>query len=205
MEQLNSDDTITSPCIRGYTSPKESNSEPPVMYTKITADKSIYLAYVVTIKDPINLHLDIYWPETIKEKYISAIRYEYSFIGEETLEEGIITRTVYSCHLRDIEINPGFANMKEASIIVSKMINESNGWVLVNVSDVDIYKRILINLFHVHTRSSINKELLIKVNPLTNTPIARRYIKHIRNKHLFKPKEGTVPEYYVATVTSEID
>lgn len=196
---MESDDTIASPCIRGYTSPKsiDLSHNTPGIYTKISSDRSTYLAYVVTIKDPINLHLDIYWPDNIKCKYVDCIRYEYSFISEETLNEGIINRNVYSCHLRDIEINTNPTNMKEASIILTKLINECNGWVLITVSDVDIYKRILINLFHIHTRTSINKKLMTTINPLTNEFIAKKYIK---NKHLFKPKEGTVPEYYTAII-----
>ena len=105
----------------------------PVLYQKLPYSHTSYLAYVVAIRDPLNFHLDIYWPENIAERYSSALKYEYTFVSEE-LDPVINVRSTYSCHLRGVEIistlssetQPNIdihtSNMKEAYIIISKRI-----------------------------------------------------------------------------------
>src|SRR5690625_4179498 len=109
-------------------------------YKKLPEANEVYLAHVVAIRDPLNFHLDIYWPEEISDRYQSVIHYDYTFVSEE-LEDEIYTRPVYSCHLRGVEIiqsdNDEFTNMKEAYIMISKCILRSGGWILVRVSDID--------------------------------------------------------------------
>lgn len=50
----------------------------PTVYQKLPQVKETYLAYVVAVRDPLNFHLDIYWPTEMAERYSSAIRYDYS-------------------------------------------------------------------------------------------------------------------------------
>jgi len=171
----------------------------PTYYQKMPSPKETFLAYVVAIRDPLNLHLDIYWPEEIRNRYDSAIHYEYTFISEE-LSEDVYIRPAYSCHLRGVEIIStapnDFFNMKEAYITVSKHILRSGGWVLVSVSDIDIYRRILINIFDVVTRKSINNELLKKLSSRTGEPIAKEYTRPVRNRTMFQPDKELIPKDY---------
>lgn len=160
-----------------------------VSYQKVPISKQTYLAYVVVIRDSLNFHLDIYWPEKVGKKYENVINYDYDFRSEELGSE-IITRKAYSCHLKGVEIansDKDFYNAKEAHSFITKKIARTNGWVLVSLSDIDIYRRILVTLFDVITRTNINDELLLKKSPRTGTPIAKEYVRPARNKSQFTP------------------
>ena len=171
----------------------------PTYYQKIPQSRETYLAYVVAIRDPLNLHLDIYWPSEVADRYSNAIHYDYTFISEE-LGNQICTRSAYSCHLRGVEIvstSPNdFTNMKEAYILISKRIARSGGWVLVSLTDIDIYRRILINVFDIVTRQSLNQEFLTKISSRTGELIAKEYIRPLRSRPMFQPSSDSVPKDY---------
>jgi len=172
----------------------------PTIYKKLPSVKDTYLAHVVAIRDPLNFHLDIYWPSDMKQRYDSTIHYDYTFISEE-LEPGIYVRPAYSCHIRGVEIiqtdSDDFTNMKEAYILISKRILRSGGWVLVSVSDIDVYRRILVNIFDVVSRKSINQELLEYTSKRTTQPIAREYSRPAKNKPMFSPKSSVPKDYHI--------
>lgn len=171
----------------------------PSSYQKMPQPKETYLAYVVAIRDPLNLHLDIYWPSEMEKRYSSAIHYDYTFVSEELSEE-IYVRTAFSCHLRGIEVISNephdFSNMKESYIEVSKRLLRSNGWVLVSVSDIDIYRRVLVNIFDVINRKSINNKLLQKISKRTGEHIVKEYSRPLRTRTMFQPNSETVPKDY---------
>lgn len=186
---------------------KEVGVNMKITYQKMPHNSQTYIAYVVAIQNPLNLHLDIYWQKDVEEKYSSAHHYSYEFISEEFMEmdrrnginpdDNVRTRNVYSCHLKGIEINTignDFSSMKEAFIYVTKNIYETNGWVLVSISDIDVYGRILINLFNIIDRYSINCKLLNMKNSRTGEPIAKEYMRPSREKQIFQP--SGIPSYY---------
>lgn len=186
-------------------SPRDCPDRPTFSnYQKLPPTKGTYLAHVVAVRDPLNFHLDIYWPCEIGQRYSSAIHYDYTFISEE-LAEQVYTRPAYSCHLRGVEIltndEDGFRNMKEAYILISKRILRSGGWVLVSVSDVDIYRRVLVNIFDVVTKRSINQELLSYTSPRSGEPIAKEYIRPSKNKPMFSPKRDIPKHYHIVYET----
>lgn len=168
-------------------------------YQKLPQVNEIFLAYVVAIRDPLNLHLDIYWPSVVAERYCSAVHYDYTFISEE-LPEKIHTREAYSCHLKGVEIiSPAandFTNMKESYILISKKILRSGGWILVSIGDIDIYRRILVNIFGIISRKSINKALLDAVDSKTGCKIAKEYFRPLRHKKPFNPSTNSIPRDY---------
>lgn len=191
-------------------SPRDVDIGPftPAGYQKLPQLRETYLAYVVAIRDPLNFHLDIYWPSQIADRYSNALHYDYTFVSEE-LGPQIHTRPAYSCHLRGVEIisstptEPNVwdlsvqtANMKEAYILMSKRILRSGGWVLVSVSDIDIYRRVLVNIFDVVSRQSLNQELLTKVSSRTHELIAKEYVRPIRSRNMFHPNGNSVPKDY---------
>lgn len=188
-----------SPCCAP--SPRDFTDKPiPTLYKKLPHVKETYLAHVVAIRDPLNFHLDIYWPEDISKRYDSTLHYDYTFVSEE-LDPGVYVRPAYSCHLRGVEITQtdqnDFINMKEAYILISKRILRSGGWVLVSVSDIDIYRRILVNVFDIITRKSINQELLDYVSERTQEHIAKEYIRPARNKVMFSPPVNVPKDYHI--------
>lgn len=178
--------------------PKDTSST--TIYQKLPQTKETYLAYVVAIRDPLNLHLDIYWPEEIAQRYSSSIHYDYAFVSEE-LEPKVYSRSAYSCHLRGVEIIQSslndFGNMKEAYILISKRILQSGGWILVSVSDIDIYRRVLVNIFDVVGRKSLNHELLNYVSDRTGDRIAKEYIRPIKAKSMFTPHPNVPKNYHI--------
>lgn len=162
----------------------------PERYQKLPANREIFLAYVIGIRDSLNLHLDIYWSLEMEARYSSALNYTYEFVSEE-LGPNVQSRKAFSCHLRGVEIINStpqeFQNTKEAYIYISSRINQSNGWVLVSVSDIDIYRRVLVNVFDLITRESLNAGLL-KQTSRTGYPIAREYVRPVRSS--FQPHKG---------------
>lgn len=162
-----------------------------LLYQKLPQNKELYLAYVVAIRDPLNYHLDIYWPKKLAERYSSTIQYDYTFVSEE-LGEGVYRRQAVSCHMRGVEIiqrdEDDFTNMKEAYLIVSKRILRAGGWVVVSVGDIDVYKRILIDIHDIGTGCSLNEELLSYVSSKTGENIAKEYVRPLKLKSMFKPQ-----------------
>lgn len=201
--------SIVAPSPRDINGERSSvlSSFAPILYQKLPQSHTSYLAYVVAIRDPLNFHLDIYWPEEIAERYSTALKYDYTFVSEE-LNPEIYVRPAYSCHLRGVEITsicngdlqPNLtlhtANMKEAYILMSKRVLRSGGWVLVSVSDIDVYRRILVNIFDVVTRQSLNQELLTKISARTGEPIAKEYVRPTRSRNMFQPSGNTIPKDY---------
>ena len=200
---------IIAPSPRDISCEKSTMMSPftPVSYQKLPQTYTSYLAYVVAIRDPLNFHLDIYWPEDIAERYSTALKYDYTFVSEE-LDDQINVRYVYSCHLRGVEIissgnndsQPSIdlhtINMKEAYILMSKRILRSGGWVLVSVTDIDVYRRILVNVFDVVTRQSLNQELLGKISSRTGELIAKEYVRPPRVRSMFQPISNQIPKDY---------
>jgi len=177
-----------------------------VNYQKLPVVKDTYLAYVVAIRDPLNLHLDIYWPQELAERYSTALHYDYTFVSEE-LEKSIYTRPAYSCHLRGIEILStelhDSSNTKEAYILVSGHIIRAGGWILVSISDIDIYRRILVNVFEVISRKSINQALLDRVSGRSGHKIAREYARPLRAKPAFSPTHQVPKDYHIVYGSSK--
>ena len=166
---------------------------PSSPYQKIEATREVYLAYVVAIRDSLNYHLDIYWDKTTEEKYSNTLNYDYTFVSEE-LDNKIYTKKAYSCHLKGVEIVEGVNNMRESYVIMSKKISESNGWVLVSVGDVDVYRRILVNMFDIINRHSFNAELL-RATSKSGEHIAKEYSRPMKPKVMFQPSSLEDPRF----------
>ncbi len=172
-------------------------------YQKVCGSSQTYLGYVVGMQGALNPHIQIYFPTKVAEQYQGAESYSYQYISEEYPDENTHRKgKVYHCHLRGVEICPDAenypgSNSKEAHIFVSKKINESLGWVLVSVSDIDVYKRLLVNIFDIKTRMSINSQLLDEVNYKTDCKITRPYNRPTKNKIIFNPAKEHYHFVYV--------
>lgn len=169
-------------------------------YQRMPPNKNTYLAYIVAIRDPLNLHLDIYWPKEIAKLYEGASNYNYTFVSEE-LDEVVYIRKAYLCHLRGVEIifdePDDFTNFKQAHIVLNRRTLRVGGWILITISDIDIYNRILVNIFDILTRESINQQLINTISQYTGKPIAKEYSRPWKNKIMFSPgKDGKIPKDY---------
>ena len=134
-----------------------SGREQRKRYIDIVNDGSVFCAFVVALKDSLNLHLQIDWNEDYKELYESALNYSYKYISEES--DGPRLGQVNSCHLKGLKMD-SLSNMKRAYIIISKISSENNGWVKVRLYDIDVYGRILIELLDPMSEESINERLM---------------------------------------------
>lgn len=141
-------------------SPTQNNK-----YYPIKGSESLK-AYVVNVYDPINFDLDILWSNTeLKEIYGQSIQNEYKY--KIVTEDFIVTEeekigTSHRCHLKGVASkHPYNKSTACASIDIKRMIDGNDGWATCIVSDIDIYKRILIELF-VAPRKSIAEFLLTK-------------------------------------------
>lgn len=173
-------------------------------YKKIAHNnRKYYLGYVVAIRDPLNIHIEISLPREDHERYQNAKQYDYEFISEE-YEGKIVTKRVYVCHLKNVEIcyNPEDkndavknSNMKDAYIYLLKTLKKTQNWVLVSVTDIDTYSRVLVNIFNVKTKESINLGMLSETSTVyKGQPITRQYSRS--SKKPFRPKNKK-PYYQV--------
>lgn len=143
---------------------------------------TLFRCYVVALQSSLSLHLDINMPESVSKRYASAINYSYSYIAEEFPGQ-ILQGRVYSCHLKNVEIAREPAAARECNIFMSKEIYKWGGWFLVNVGDIDIYRRILVTLLPINSdvtgsrQLSINERLLECISPQTGNPIAVEYVR----------------------------
>lgn len=176
-----------SETVRGYTSPRVLTQTNPSAYCKIEGTKETFVAYVNAVKDPLNIHLDIYWTEKYASKYEKALKYDYRFLSEESQDDALQTRTSYHCHLRGVEIladEDASANSKTAYIFLKENTLLQGNWILVSVGDIDIYGRILVNIFNILTKRSINKDMLNLTLP-SQKKIAKEYVRSTSGKKLF--------------------
>ncbi|AYV86005.1 MAG: hypothetical protein Solivirus3_5 [Solivirus sp.] len=180
--------------ICGYSSPRLASPSVTVPYQRLQSPKETFVAFVTSIKDPLNLHLDIYFPAHIEARYSKALSYEYKFLSEECSGgPGIIqTRKTYVTHLKGIELiaDENYRlNSKAAYIYLMQHITVQGGWVLCSVGDTDIHLRLLVNIFDVITKVSINKSMLSVISPRTGKPVVKRYTK---KEHV--SQESNVPK-----------
>ena len=174
----------------GYTSPRNISQACSSPYRKIKESKETYVAFINAVKDSLNIHLDIYMSPTTSQRYEGAMKYTYKFISEElsTEKEEEQMRTSYHCHLKGIEIisdEDYSLNTKFVFSFLMQNIIKNGGWVLVSLGDIDIYGRILVNIFDIITRKSLNRDILKLVSPITNKPIAKEYLRQPGGKKQF--------------------
>jgi hypothetical protein len=198
-----------SPTVCGYSSPRLTSQPPTVPYQRLVPTKETFVAFVTSIRDPLNLHLDIYFPPHIEEIYKDVLSYNYTFLSEELSEpREVKTRKTYVCHLRGVEIiaDENYRlNSKAAYIYLMQHITVQGGWVLCSIGNIDVYNRMLISVFDVITRVSINKSLLSLVSPKTGKPIAKRYVKREpeSSEEKNKPFTPSNKEYHLVLDKSE--
>lgn len=133
-----------------------------------------------------NLNYDIHLKTScdndrnIIQRYDNVIKESFSYIDinmdelEETVDfddsKGLIIKdetkikksNCYRCRLKNISCFSVGEIPDENKICqeVTDIINERNGWVKVNVSDVDIYNRILVDIFDITGSNSISNVLI---------------------------------------------
>lgn len=169
----------------------------PTFYRPMPKSRDLYLAYVVVVCDSLNFHLDIYWPDSMAEQYKSAMSYEYTFESEE-LQTSPCKRNAHVCHLDGVELDTSDSNhAREAYILLTKRLFNTGGWALISVSDIDIYRRVLVVIYDALSKERINDMILNYTSPVSGTPIARNYSRPGRNRPLYKPDKSVPTDYLI--------
>lgn len=146
-------------------------SHHPKKYQRLTVVTNVK-GFVVNIHDAANFDIDLDIPHHLLYNYSSVVynKYTYQDLGSdltsvsvnndelnshnEPLE--ILSRKkegkAYRCRLRGIGINqnnisknPTFNSLW--SIRVKQLIDENNGWITCDITDIDIYDRLLVDIY----------------------------------------------------------
>lgn len=117
--------------------------------------------FIVNIHDPINYDIDLDIPEFCQKKCKNVIYNDYTYkdLTDEWMNNPKIddlnriptkNRKAYRCRLRGIGIsNPGTyfnPQLNEILIKIKNFIDLADGWVVCNLSDTDIYHRLLVDI-----------------------------------------------------------
>ena len=159
--------------------------------------------FVVNIHDATNFDIDLDLPAAGHELYQRVIKNEYSYKdlpADFLLKPNIVDVTSYvikrnssyRCRLRGIGINQNPIRnhrwlMNQICVEVKQLIDRSDAWVTCTLSDIDIYRRLLIDIV-IHTKvGSVDlcEYLLSKVNA-DNVPLFYPYA----NKRIYPTFNG---------------
>lgn len=145
------------------------------------------LGFMVNVHDATNFDIDLTLPSHLLERYKSVIsnKYTYQDLDPEIFESGkdFVTNPkeglAYRCRLRGIGIKQSDGNEWKGSQIcvdIKQLIDRTDGWVSCTLCDIDVYQRLLVDIF-VHTATgtiNLHDYLLEKVSS-DNKPIFFQY------------------------------
>jgi len=118
------------------------------------------IGFVVNVHDATNFDIDFDMPTDLHERYKDVIsnHYTYKDVGTNFFETpnniDIVTSkigTTYRCRLRGIGINqlPQHIHTwktNQMCVDVKQLIDRTDGWVICTLSDIDVYKRLLVDI-----------------------------------------------------------
>lgn len=108
------------------------------------------IAYVVNIHDPVNYDLDLLIDDSIKVRYENVTKGTYRYRENWNKEDK--ERVTYRCRLKGVAVKQSNNGMKRSDEIrrshvnIVREIDRIGGWIIVTLSDIDIYNRILIDI-----------------------------------------------------------
>lgn len=138
------------------------------------------IGFVVNVHDPTNFDIDFEISDELHEKYKYVISNKYTYqdinlpgINSNDISDINVMRNslenndtpkigiTYRCRLRGIGINqltPHIHTWKRNQLCVEikQLIDRTDGWIICTLSDIDIYRRLLVDVI-INTRNgSIN-------------------------------------------------
>jgi len=138
-------------------------------YQRMTEVPNI-IGFIVNVHDAINFDIDLEMSPKLHENYRDVIsnQYTYQDLGHDFLENPDITKKVisavgntYRCRLRGVGMNqlPQHLHMSKSNIMcieIKQLIDRTDGWITCIISDIDVYKRLLVDIFITTTKERIN-------------------------------------------------
>jgi hypothetical protein len=129
--------------------------------------------YVVSQQDADNFLIDLSFNEKLKERYASVGIKKYIYVDSDG---GLKIGEAYKCHLFGVTIlDKGQAKGQRAYNLISRKINDSDGIVICDLGDIDIYGRILVSLYDDLNLVNLNQLLLNTNDKITNKPFGIKY------------------------------
>ena len=147
--------------------------KPPVLgkqeYTSLPEIKGLP-GFIVHIKDALRFHIDIQIPDAYLHRYkdVDSETYQMQDFSEDGKTAGIprggpITSSkAYSCRIKDIRSKQARGS-KQSTLVKSaqkdlvRATDATGGWVIVDISDIDIYGRLLVVVRDYHTKQDITE------------------------------------------------
>lgn len=164
-----------------------------VKYQKIKETQGVN-GFVVNVHDATNFDIDMNIDEDLRQKYKSVITNEYYYkdLPEEFLTnpqgnpfEDTSVGLTYRCRLKGIGINNNLSRhahltkSNQLTIEVKQLTDRTDGWVLCTLSDIDIYRRLLVDLVFVLPEGRINlKDFLLKKMESERDPLFYNYVRN---------------------------
>lgn len=128
------------------------------------------IGFIVNVHDAINFDIDLEISPELHDKYCDVVSNQYTYedlkddffkdLNKDKLIKPKIG-TTYRCRLRGIGMNqlPQNIHMWKSNQIcveVKQLIDRSDGWISCTLSDIDVYKRLLVDIV-IHTSTgSVN-------------------------------------------------
>lgn len=126
--------------------------------------KHIVYGFIVNVHDAVNYDISLVLTAELRDVYSNVIYHPFSY-RDFAVSEGSVTNSevrediAYRCRLQGVDIrrqNPAnisgmsrSTNPTEMEIMISelhKLINRTNGWVVCTISDIDVYRRLLVDV-----------------------------------------------------------
>ncbi len=134
----------------------------PNKYQRLREVRNV-LGYIVNVHDATNYDIDLALDPELRFKYERVIsnRYVYEDFDEDLfynpgalrsrLPQSSKTGVTYRCRLRGVGINhlsthQHLTKSNQMCVEVKQLLDRSDGWVICNLSDIDVYQRLLVDV-----------------------------------------------------------
>jgi hypothetical protein len=190
-----------------------SSKRPETTKRSETKGKQRFWGYVVNVHDAINFDIDLIFPPDLEstQQYSIAITNIYTYqntnANANNTTEEINEGSTYRCRLKGVGMQKSNGRpdgrpdgrpekkteenrlSREAHIAMIKQLDRQNGWVLVEISAVDVYRRLLVTLFDPITGDNLSsilfrpefEKVFIRHQKSSNWPVGRPVGRPIGN------------------------
>jgi len=145
--------------------------------------------FVVNVHDPINFDIDFELSQKTLSMYSSVIsnNYNHKDLDENYNVENVLSNsgetigTAYRCRLRGIAVNQTASSAwknNQLAVEIKHLLDRSDAWVICTLSDIDGFKRLLIDIVIPTNNGAINLcEYLLNRMEGDDNPIFSPYKK----------------------------
>jgi len=148
-------------------------------YQKLPALNGRYKGFVTAIENALDYWIFIMdWSPEVEELYRNnGARHDtFSYISETSDDPSLPKYgEQYLCHLSNIQFN-FYGASKEILTSMRSQIQDCNNYVIITLGNIDIYNRILVEMFNIeNTEVSYNKILIETTSETKGIPLAAKY------------------------------